>query len=177
MSSLSPKNASLLKELASFDDNTIKAIADSCINSLIDPNYENETSGNESNAQIGLATIITLFARQASSSDSLKTALSDAGISENSVNYICSKYNEKVDIIRAKLAQVSIAYPKIVGCDWRLDYAVSNSETGSVLKPIFMVKLKTEDGNTIDFTCNEEEMTSLVTSLKEATAEAQRTKY
>lgn len=176
MSSLSPANASALKILASFDDGKIKSIVDSCFNCLIDPNAENTATGNEANAQIGLATLITLFARQASSSDSLKTTLADAKISEASVQYICAQYNQKVDIIRGKLAQVSVAYPKIVGCDWRLDFAVSNSATGSILKPLFMIKLKTEDGNTIDFTCNEEEMTTLVNSLKEATGEAQRTK-
>ena len=177
MSSISPSNSSALKILSGFDLGKIKAITEACFKCLVDPEAENPTTGEEANAQIGLAAVITVFARQGASADSLGTILRDAGISDEAVKFICNQYNSQVDIIRAKLSTVSCAYPKIVGCEWRLDYSVSNSETGSVLKPLFFVQLKVEDGTSIDFTCNEEEMTTLVNSLKEASAEAQRTKF
>ena len=177
MTSISPTNSSALKLLASLSSDKIKSLTDTCFKCLIEPETENSASGDESTAQIGLATVITVLSRQGASADSLATILKDAGLNEESVKYITDKYNKEVDIIRAKLSTVSCAYPKVVGCEWRLDYSVSNSETGSVLKPLFFVQLKLEDGSSIDFTCNEEEMTTLVNSLKEASAEAQRTKY
>ena len=176
MSSLSASNTSALKLLASFGNEKITKIVDLCFACLLDPETENNLKGDEANSQIGLASIITLFARQASSADSLKPILKDSGLSETAINYICQLYNKKVDIIRSNLSKISISYPKVIGCEWRLDYSVSNSETGSVLQPLFFVQIKVEGGSSIDFTCNEEEMATLVASLKEATAEAQRTK-
>ena len=177
MTSISPTNSTALKILAKLNLDQIKQLTDSCFKCLVEPETENSATGEESTAQIGLATVITVLARQGASVDSLNTILKDAGLNDEAIKYISDKYNKEVDILRAKLSTVSCAYPKVVGCEWRLDYSVSNSETGSVLKPLFFVQLKLEDGSSIDFTCNEEEMTTLVNSLKEASAEAQRTKY
>lgn len=175
MATLSASNMDSLKLLASLDDAKIKEITDITVETLLDSAYDNKLSGKEADAQIGLATLFSIFARQASFANSMKPILKDAGISDSSINYISQKYTTSVDLIRGQPSKISVGYPKIVGCDWRLDYTVSNSEKGSVLKPIFFVKLFVEGGKSIDFTCTEEEMTSLVTSLKEASVEASRT--
>ncbi|EAY09954.1 HCaRG protein [Trichomonas vaginalis G3] len=176
MTSLSSNNINSLKLLASLDEGRIKAITDIAIKAILNPETENELQGKEADAQIGLASLILLFARQGSVPETMKPVLRDAGIGESSINYIADQYSAKVELIRAKLATISAGYPKVVGCNWRLDYAVSNSETGSVLKPLFFVQLDLEGGSQLNFTCTEEEMTSLVSSLKEAAAEAARTK-
>lgn len=176
MTSLSSTNTAALKQLAGLDENRIKAITELTIKTILDPETANDLKGNEANAQIGLAALFTLFARQGSFAETMKPVLRDSGLNDSIVEFIANQYTAKVDLIRAKLATISAGYPKITGCSWRLDYAVSNSETGSVLKPLFFVHLDVEGVSSLEFTCTEEEMTSLVNSLKEAAAEAARTK-
>ena len=174
-STLSSTNLNSLKLLSKFNENEINKIINLTFEVLINPNIETNLNEEESNAQIGIASLITLLARQASISEAIRPILKDFNIPENSINLIIKLYNLNIDIIRSKLLNISISYPKIIGCDWRLDYSVSNSESGSVLKPIFFIKLLIDNGSTIDFTCNEEEMTSFVTTLKDAVLEASRT--
>ncbi|KAH0794517.1 COMM domain-containing protein 3 [Histomonas meleagridis] len=174
-STLSPSNAAALKSLSKFDEKTIKKIVDLTFKSFVNQETESDLNEAESKAQIGFATLIAIFVRQASSPDSLKPILQHNGIPDASVNYILDLYKANVDLLRAKLANVGFTYPRIIGCEWRLDYNVSNSESGSILAPLFFIKLNLEGGDSINFTCNEEEMTALVAALKDASLEASRT--
>ena len=174
---LSPTNAAALKCLAKFNDDKIKKITDLTFKALNDGNFQQNLEPEESGAQIGLATLIAIMARQASTAESIAPVLKDAGFSQNSISYITTQYTAQVDILRAQLANITFTYPRIIGCNWRLDYAVSNSETGRVLEPQFFVQIDLEGGSNIKFTCNEEEMTALVASLKDAAAEASRTSF
>ena len=172
---LSPTNAAALKALAGMGDQVIQKIADATFKTLINPEIDADLEPKECGPQVGLATLVAIMSRQGSLPESLSPILKDAGMNEKSVQYIVGLYRKHVDSIRASLANVAFTYPRIIGCDWRLDYAVSNSETGSVLQPQFFVKIKLEGDKFIDFTCNEEEMVALVASLKDAVSEAART--
>jgi len=174
-STLSSSNIDSLKILGTLGEEEVKIVVDSAIRALIHPENEEKLSEQIINAQFGIASLICIFARQSSIADALKPVLKDSGLSQNSIDYVMNAYSANVDIIRGNLANITVSYPKITGCDWRLDYSVSNSESGSVLKPIFFIKLSLEGNQSIDFTCTEEEMTALVTSLKDAVAEASRT--
>lgn len=171
---LSTQNSQSLQQLASFDDATIKKIAESTFNSLTDPNYKPTLNEKEIQAQVGLATLISIFARQGLFVDSFNSVLKDNKLSQASIQTIGDLYKQNVDLLRSQISNVAFTYPRVTGCEWRLDYSVSNSETGSVLLPCFFVKLLFEGGGCIDFACNEEEMTALVASLKDASQEAQR---
>ena len=170
---LSPSNT--LSKLSALDDATAKKVADSTFQVLIDPKTENSLSGDAADAQISLATLVAIFVRQGAPAESVQGALKDAGVSDAVISHIIGLYRQHADTLRAECANVALHYNRIVGCDWRLDYAVSNSESGSVLLPIFFVKLKLEGGHSIDFSCTEEEMTALVAALKDAISEAGRT--
>ena len=174
---LSPTNAAALKSLAKFQDDRVKKITDLTFKALNDGTFQQNLEPEEAGAQIGLASLIAIMARQASTADSITPVLKDSGFSQSSISYITSQYTAQVDVIRANLANISFTYPRVVGCNWRLDYAVSNSETGRVLEPLFFVQIELEGGSNIKFTCNEEEMTALVASLKDAAAEASRTSF
>ena len=171
---LSTQNTQSLQQLSSFDEETIKKIAQTTFQLLIDPDSQSTLTDNEIKAQQGLATLISIFARQGLYVDSFSSVLKDNGLSQNSNQYISDLYKQNIDLLRSKIANITVTYPRVVGCEWRLDYSVSNSETGSILSPCFFVKLLFEGGGSINFACNEEEMTALVASLKDATQEAQR---
>lgn len=170
---LSPANT--LKKLGAIDDATAKKIADLTFQVLLDPKVENSLTGDAADAQISLATLIAIFVRQGAPAETLHGALKDGGVSDAVATHIVGLYRQNVDTLRAECANIALAYNRITGCDWRLDYAVSNSESGSVLLPIFFVKIKLEGGRAIDFSCTEEEMTALVAALKDAISEAGRT--
>jgi hypothetical protein len=171
---LSPSNASALKSLSSFPDSTIKTISDGAFAALRDPATGQTLPPDQANAQIGLATLLAIFVRQGGVTDSLQSVLKDSGVASSVVGHIVESYKQTVDVLRAKCANVALSYNRIVGCDWRLDFTVSNSESGPSLLPIFFVKLLLEGGPSIDFTCTEEEMTALVATLKDAASEAAR---
>ena len=173
MTTLSPSNS--LSKLASFDEQTIKSIADNTFKVLLNPESDQNLSGDKADAQIGLATLIALYTRQGSATETFQATLKDSGLSDSVASYIANLYKQKVDLLRAQCANIAVVYNRIIGCDWRLDYTVSNSESGSVLLPIFFIKIKLEGGQSIDFSCSEEEMTALVATLKDAAAEAART--
>ena len=138
---LSTQNNDSLRQLASLDDATIKKIAEATFQSFIDPEYKSsDLNENEAKAQIGLATLISLYVRQGTFADSLSAVLKDNGVSQTSVQTITDLYKDKVDLMRAHLSNVAFSYPRIVGCEWRLDYSVKNSETGPVLLPCFFIE-------------------------------------
>lgn len=175
MTTLSPSNASSLKSLSALSDEEVKQIVDQLFEALVHPETKQDISSELSKAEFGLATLIMIFIRQGSIVDNIQPILKDNGFSADSIKHITEKYKESADLIRARLATVAITYPRLIGCEWRLDYNVSNSETGPVLLPVFFIKLNLEGGDCINFTCNEEEMASLVSSLKEAANEAGKT--
>ena len=170
---LSPSNT--LTKLGALGDAAGKKIADSTFRVLLDPKSANDLTGDEADAQISLATLIAIFVRQGAPAETLQSALKDAGVSDPVATHVVGLYRQNVDTLRAECANVALTYNRITGCDWRLDYAVSNSESGSVLLPIFFVKIKLEGDRSIDFSCTEEEMTALVAALKDAISEAGRT--
>lgn len=173
---LSTQNTESLHQLASFDDDAIKKIAEATFKSFVDPQYQSpDLNEKEAKAQIGLATLISLYVRQGTFADSLSAVLKDNGLSQTSVQIITDLYKDNVDLMRTHLSNVAFSYPRIIGCEWRLDYSVKNSETGAVLLPCFFIELKLEGGDSINFACNEEEMTALVAALKDASQEAART--
>jgi hypothetical protein len=174
MTTLSPSNVSALKKLASLGDAAVSSITDATFRALLDPSIPQDLPSDQFNAQIGLAALIAIYVRQGATAEALQTVLKDSGISAGSVEYITAAYRQNIDILRAKCANVALTYSRVVGCDWRLDYTISNSESGQVLLPIFFVKLNLEGGTSIDFSCSEEEMTALVATLKDAASEAAR---
>jgi hypothetical protein len=174
MTTLSPSNVSALRALATLDSKTVASLTDATFQALLDPSVKQALPPDQASAQVGLATLLALYIRQGATPDALQTVLRDSGIPAGSADYIAGAYRQNVDLLRAKCANIAAPYSRVVGCDWRLDYTVANSESGGVLLPVFFVKLKLEGGTSIDFSCSEEEMTALVATLKDAASEAAR---
>jgi hypothetical protein len=174
MTTLSPSNLSALKQLATLGEAAISRITDSTFQALLNPSIHQNLPPDQAQAQIGLATLLAIYVRQGATAETLQTILRDSGLPGGSIDYIVGGYRQNLDLLRAKCANIALTYNRVIGCDWRLDYTVSNSESGSVYLPIFFVKLKLEGGTSIDFSCSEEEMTALVATLKDAASEASR---
>ena len=169
---LSPTNAAFIKLLAKMSKDEATKVIDNTIAILTSSQEEIDLTAEESQAQIGLATLLLLNIRQGSSMETIKGTLTDFGLSEEIMAYLDGKLSSACDLIRANLSNINISNPKVVDCDWKLDYVVSNSQAGPIRQPLFFVTFKLDNGKNIEFTCNEEEMTSLVASLKAVQAEA-----
>ena len=63
---------------------------------------------------------------------------------------------------------------QVVDCKWKLDYNVKTNETHRVNKVGYTVQLQTDDGDSIDFTCNKEELQNMIAKLKEAAKVVER---
>jgi hypothetical protein len=174
-SALGPSNQASVRQLASSDDATIKAITDGTIKVLLEQASRSHPAFDGASSHAGLATLLALNVRQGTVPESVQSTLKDLGFSAGSIAYITDAYRKNVDVLRADIANIALHYGRVIGCDWRLDYQYINSESGPVRLPIFYVKLNLEGGENIDFSCTEEELTALVASLKDAATEAAKT--
>lgn len=176
MTSLSSINEGLLRDLARRDVSTINKIINLSFDELLSDNKSAaiELTEEESNFQISLSTCILSCCRNSVSSDSFQELLKNYDFSDQIIGILKTKFDENIDLIRAKLSKISFSYQKIVSCDWKLDYLVSDSESGSVLKPMVLIQFITDENKKIRFTCNEEELTTFVTSLREINNEVNR---
>ena len=63
---------------------------------------------------------------------------------------------------------------QVVDCKWKLDYNVKNNETHRINKVSYTISLQTQDNDSVDFTCNKEELQNMIAKLKEAAKVVER---
>lgn len=77
--------------------------------------------------------------------------------------------------------QVIVNAPRIVGIDWRLDYTIESSISGSERSPVYFVTLKVQDHEgdlssirDVTFLCSSEQLQDLQTKVEDAVTQVQR---
>ena len=77
--------------------------------------------------------------------------------------------------------QVIVNAPRIVGIDWRLDYTIESSASGSERSPVYFVTLKVQDHEgdlssirDVTFLCSSEQLQDLQTKVEDAVTQVQR---
>ncbi|KAH3757748.1 HCaRG family protein [Pelomyxa schiedti] len=126
-----------------------------------------------------LVSIVLEAAKENLDVSALKGLLEDQAMKPANVEYVCSRYEERVMQIRGTLLSHStFNFPHIVALDWRLDFYIKSNSIERAPCPVYFIRLTTLEtgGKTgfIEFTCSWEELQDLLNKLKDATKQVER---
>jgi hypothetical protein len=130
----------------------------------------------------GLMTLISEASRTSATEDSFKSVLEEAGLRSQRASALAKGYQERVSAVREQLrSNVILNAPRIVGIDWRLDYSVESSASGSQHEPVYFVTLKVQDVEgdlssirDVTFLCSSEQLQDLHAKVEDAVTQVQR---
>lgn len=118
------------------------------------------------------------FAKCATPSSGVRSALEDAGFSAERAEMISDAIAAGMDGIRLVLETKGIRMPRLVDVRWNLEYVVSDSDVGRVGRPSYTVAFVLEEDapvvggapvlRTHSFTCTPQELDDLNGRVKEA---------
>lgn len=100
------------------------------------------------------------------------------------IQQITKIYSEVKANVRSVLNTTTFTFPHIVDVDWRLDYYIKSNTVEKVNSPTYFISLKTNQPHKpgqpddaegkVEFTCTMEQLQDLVTKLKDATKQVER---
>ena len=109
---------------------------------------------------------------------SLQSSLDDAGFSSSAINTFLSLYSQHKQDILDVLNVTAFKLPKIVGLDWRLDYKICSSGTGTDLLPQYFITIEVEEPNgthrNIEFSASWTELQDLLWRVRDASKQVER---
>lgn len=79
-----------------------------------------------------------------------RSALSEQSLSASSTETILALYEQHGDMLVDHLSRIGIYLPRLVGVEWRLDYAIRSKLSGKENVPLFYVCLKVKEGEGAD---------------------------
>merc|ERR1711865_189276 len=99
--------------------------------------------------------------------------LKEAGLSPDRSDLAAEAYAENVNGVRSELRKTSFGNDRIIGIEWRVDYAVKSRYLEKLQGCCYIITIATEaaDGTPqapICFTCDVHDLTELVTRLQDA---------
>jgi len=122
----------------------------------------------------------------------MKGVLEEQEIPEPRSDMITKYYSEAITPIRRELSTTGFSFPHLVDIKWRLDYFMRSNTLEKVNAPVYLLSLNTkksrevsqseneESGNTtstddkVEFTCTMEQLQDLLTKLKDAAKQVER---
>jgi len=115
-------------------------------------------------------------ARHDATADELRSALEDSSMSEDRTNLFISLIVQNKTSIRGQLQRLNLAFPALVGVEWRLDYYMKSDLFEQSRQPLFFVTLFTRlPDSTIalkTFTCDFVQLEDLLAKLKDSVRQA-----
>lgn len=72
---------------------------------------------------------------------SLRSALNDAGVSDEQFGVVCAAFKKHVDALRGVLARTEFGFSAVGDVDWRLDYVVKSDALDRANEPVYIVRL------------------------------------
>jgi len=127
-----------------------------------------------------LAALFLVSARDASDADTVRGTLEEQRVPGALAAIAAERFAARRDELRALALRPvsSVRCPRVVDVEWRLDYVVKERALDHVNAPVFFVRLHTllPDGNRdkVDFTCSIEELQDLVSKLRDAAKQTER---
>jgi len=112
----------------------------------------------------------------------LQGILEENKVDQNRIVTITQLYSQMKTSIRNYLSSSSFHLPRIVDVDWRLDYFMKSNSLEKVNAPVYFISLQTketqneseEESVPVNFSCTHEQLQDLVTKLKDATKQVER---
>ncbi|KAG1687397.1 hypothetical protein DVH05_005193 [Phytophthora capsici] len=167
--------------LASLARAAASQMADSCT-------QNSSTTATESSADYetsaAMSAIVVAFARDGSarSSAEQRQQLYALGVEgEGLQTRLMDVLAEVVPSVEPVLENTSYDFAHVVDVNWRLDYVLRSSSSGSIRTPLYFVQLKLQSPSardselqTVSFSCSAEELRSLVYQIQEAANEVEK---
>ena len=132
-------------------------------------------------AYAGLLTLLSEAARLHADSESFRSTLDDAGVSGDRAGQLVEGYGNAVALIRDNLRTDTLGVPRIVGIDWRLDFSIESSASGSQHEPVYFVTLNVQDiegeissVRDVTFLCSAEQLQDLHKKVEDACEQVAR---
>ncbi|KAL3671044.1 hypothetical protein V7S43_004227 [Phytophthora oleae] len=135
-------------------------------------------------ASAAMYAIVAAFARDggARSSAEQRQQLYALGVEDDDFQVrLISVLASVVPSVERVLANTSFDFAHVVDVNWRLDYVLRSSSSGSIREPLYFVQLKLQSPSasdselqTVAFSCSVEELRSLVYRIQEAANEVEK---
>ena len=126
-------------------------------------------------AHAGLLTLLAEAARLHADGESLQATLDDAGVGAGRAKQLVEGYASALSLIRENLRTDALGVSRIVGIDWRLDFSIDSSASGSQNEPVYFVTLNVQDveGDVssvrdVTFLCSAEQLQDLHKKVEDA---------
>ncbi|XP_076234145.1 COMM domain-containing protein 3 [Calliopsis andreniformis] len=120
------------------------------------------------------ADMVCLFveaARHDLDEENLRNFLCQTCVDEQRRKKLCEVYISNKQTIQSELESIGNNPPHIIDVDWRLDYRVKLDTCDSLGAPLYHVRLRTKEHETINhitFSCTIQQLQELVFKLKDA---------
>ena len=126
----------------------------------------------------GLTSILLEACKRDMSEREVRHLLNDEctpSVTGSVANVIVKVYNEKKVAIRERLSLwPGVLVPHIVDMKWRLDYHIKSSTLEKIRAPMYFLAFHLDNGTTVDFTCNHEELQDLLLRVQDAKKQVER---
>jgi len=126
----------------------------------------------------GLVSLILEAAKINADPAILGAILEDIKMSSSKIETLSARYSEQKSSIRQMLSITSFHFPHIVDVSWRLDYLIKSNSVEKINTPLYRIALKTEEPEgktkTVEFSCTMDQLQDLVSKLKDATKQIER---
>ena len=130
----------------------------------------------------GLMTLISEAARTNATSESVQSTLEEAGLRTSRASALAKGYQERAVDVREQLRSNAVLNaPRVVGIDWRMDYSLESSASGSQHEAVYFITLKVQDVEgdlssirDVTFLCGSEQLQDLHAKVEDAVAQVQR---
>merc|ERR1712130_348507 len=84
--------------------------------------------------------------------------LEEFTLNSERVKQLTESYMEHKSEIRSLLSKKTFGFPSLVDIDWRLDYVVKSSQVEKTNEPVYTLKLKTDQGESVTISCTTEQL-------------------
>jgi hypothetical protein len=125
-----------------------------------------------------IATVIVEYAKTDTTAEALGRALDESGIPTARIQLFAKLYNDNSKRLRDVASQIGFDLPNLAGVNWRLDYHIRSSNTGSANAPLYLFNFKTITGDSkaqdILFSCNREQAEDMLRTVRDATNQVER---
>ena len=161
------------KDLLKLSFDQVKRQIDSCFDYLHFCLLRKELTSELVPSSLPLCVIVTEALKQNMTDGDFKIFLTETiELSEELADYFTEQFSVKKELLRNYMQGLSVSYPEIVDCKWRLDCAVKSDTCDVIREPRYFISLTLRHnlGNlsSLTFSSSLEGLQDLVQSLRQA---------
>eukprot|EP00467_Chlorarachnion_reptans_P000049 CAMPEP_0114523788 /NCGR_PEP_ID=MMETSP0109-20121206/21485_1 /TAXON_ID=29199 /ORGANISM="Chlorarachnion reptans, Strain CCCM449" /LENGTH=203 /DNA_ID=CAMNT_0001705141 /DNA_START=128 /DNA_END=739 /DNA_ORIENTATION=+ len=130
-------------------------------------------------AHLALTTFLYEAAKTDVPQSQISSALEEAKIGDDRAKTIVTIFEKCKPLLRRVLSRNRMAFPQLVGAEWRLDHGMRSRNLDQMKEPVYLLRLRLKDPATgkereIEMSCKHHELSDLYAQLKSATSRVER---